>query len=120
MNHLEGLEFIRAYFDELFAKHNLAILDTCLDPCYFDDDIGDPAVDHLQNSKEYLTDLFRKDPTVGVTVVDAVTHDDVISAYLEWFRIKEGEKKVFRKGVAVFVISGRKIIKRHTFIYFEQ
>lgn len=39
MNNQEGLEFIRKYFDELFGRRNVDILDEYLDPDYFDDDI---------------------------------------------------------------------------------
>ena len=44
MNNQEGLEFARKYFDELFGKRNVDALDEYLDPHYFDDDIGDPAI----------------------------------------------------------------------------
>jgi hypothetical protein len=50
MNNQESLEFVRTYFDELFGKWNLAALDLYLDKEYFDDDIGDPNVDHIHFS----------------------------------------------------------------------
>ncbi len=58
MNQEEAREFIQHYFAELFGKHNIEALDEFLHPDYFDDDISDPHVNHLQNSKEYLRALF--------------------------------------------------------------
>lgn len=119
MNDLNGLEFIRTYFDELFNRRNIDALDIYLHEEYFDDDIGDPALDHIQSSKEFLADLFQRNPTIGVEVIDAITHENVISAFLEWSVQENGQKRVIRKGVAIFVIDDRKIRKRHTFLYFE-
>jgi hypothetical protein len=120
MNNQESLEFIRKYFDELFGKRNIDILDVYLDKDYFDGDIGDLSVDHIKNSKEYLAELFRKKPTICVDVKDAMTRDGVITAFLEWFVRENSMKRVIRKGVAIFVVSNRKIAKRHTYIYFEE
>jgi len=120
MENKKGLEFIRKYFDELFGKHNINALDLYLDELYFDDDIGDPTIDHLSNSKEFLKTLFNENPTIGVEVMDAMTHDDVISAFLHWYVIENGVKRVIRKGVALFVVKDQKILKRHTFVYFEE
>jgi len=119
MNNQESLEFIRQYFGELFGKRNLEALDFYLDSNYFDDDIGDPNSSHLKDSKEYLTELFKANPTIGVDVIDAVAHDNVISAFLEWFTCENNVRRTIRKGVAIFVIKNRKILKRHTYIYFE-
>lgn len=83
MNSQESLAFLRAYFDELFNKRNINALDLYLHQDYFDDDIGDPQTDHIQNSKEFLANLFEEHPTMGVEVIDAIAQDDVISAYLE-------------------------------------
>ncbi len=120
MNNQESLEFIRTYFDELFGKRNVDALDVYLDKDYFDDDIADSNVDHIKNSKEYLLELFGRQPTIGVDVKDAIVQDDVISAFLEWFVVGNGVKRVIRKGVAVFVINGHKICKRHTYVYYEE
>lgn len=120
MNSQESQEFIRAYFVELFVKRNIEALDVYLDPNYFDDDIGDPNTNHIQNSKKYLAELFKTSPTIGVNVVNAITHDDVISAYLEWYTCENDIKKIIRKGIAIFVIKDRKILKRHTYIYFGE
>ncbi len=117
MNNQQALEYIRKYFDELFANRNVNILDEYLDPDYFDDDIADPAVDHIQCSKEFLNDLFRKQLTIGVNVQDAMTRDDVISAYLEWYVEEDNNKRTIRKGVAIFCLKNQRILKRHTFIY---
>ena len=86
----------------------------------FDDDIGDPGIDHIQNSKEYLTNMFAQNPTIGVDVKAAIVRDDVISAYLDWHVTENGVKRVIRRGVANFVLKQGKIIKRHTFVYFEE
>jgi hypothetical protein len=120
MNNQEGLEFIRKYFDELFGKRNIDALDVYLDKEYFDDDIADPNVDHKKNSKEYLAELFREKPMLGVDVKDAITHDGIITAFLEWFVQENSVKRVIRKGVAIFVVSNQKILKRHTYIYYEE
>ena len=117
MNQPEALEFIQNYFNELFVRRNLAALDEFLDPAYFDDDIGDPTVDHIQNSKDYLAARFQEQPTIGVNVIDVLVHDDVISAYLQWYDLVDGHQRIYRKGVAIFVMNGRRIVKRHTFIY---
>jgi len=120
MNNQESLEFIRRYFDELFGKRNLDALDLYLDKNHFDDDIADPNVDHIQNSKEYLLALFREKPTIGVDVKDAMTQDNVISAFLEWFVCEKGAKKTLKKGVAIFVLNNGKILKRHNYIYYDK
>ena len=119
MNNKEALQFIRSYFDELFGKRNVAALNAWLHQDYFDDDIGDPAEDHIRNSKEYLQKLFTEKPSIAVEVIDAVTHDDVIAAFLEWYEMDGNIRKTIRKGVAMFVVKDAKIVKRHTFIYQE-
>lgn len=119
MNSQESLEFVRKYFDELFGKRNVDVLDQYLDQEYFDDDIGDPTVDHIKNSKEFLNELFRKQPTIGVEVLDAIARDDVISAYLQWYVRENNHKRTIRKGVAIFVLRDQRILKRRTFVYYE-
>jgi hypothetical protein len=120
MNDHEAFEYIYNYFDQLFGRHNISALDFFLDQDYFDEDIGDPAVDHIKNSKEYLARLFREQPTIGVDVKSAVARDDVISAFLEWHVTENSQKRVIRKGVANFVVKNGKIIRRHTFVYYEE
>jgi hypothetical protein len=120
MDNQEALAFLRTYFDELFGKRNIAALDVYLDQDYFDDDVGDPSVDHLQNSKEFLAELFRKRPTIGVDVKDAIVREDVIAAFLEWFVNENDIKRIIRKGVAMFVVKDQKILRRHTYVYFEE
>lgn len=120
MNHQESLDFIRKFFEELFVQRNLDALDRYLAEDYFDDDIADPHVDHLRNSKEYLQELFRKSPTIGVEVTDAFARDKVISAFLEWFVCEDNLKRTIRKGVAIFVVNNQKIVRRHTFVYYEE
>lgn len=120
MNNQQSLEFVRTYFDELFGKRNVDALDLYLDKDYFDDDIGDPGIDHVKSSKEYLTGLFQRRPTIGVDVTGAMARENVISAYLEWFVTEGNKKRIIRKGVAIFVIKDQKILKRHTFVYYEE
>lgn len=119
MNNQESLKFVRNYFDELFGKRNIDALDLYLDPEYFDDDIGDPSVDHIKNAKKFLKELFRKTPTIGVEVKDAMARDGVISAFLEWYVTESDMKRVIRKGIAIFVLRNQKILKRHTYIYYQ-
>lgn len=120
MNNQESLAFIREYFDELFVRRNIDALDVYLDKDYFDDDISDPTVDHIKNSKEFLTELFKQSPTIGVEVKDAITQDGVISAFIEWSVREISAKRIIRKGVAIFVVHNQQILKRHTFIYYEE
>jgi hypothetical protein len=49
-----------------------------------------------------------------------MNHDDVLTAYLEWFETINGVRKNLQKGIAIFVMKGNKIAKRHTFIYAER
>jgi hypothetical protein len=120
MNDQEGREFIRKYFDELFGRRNVDALDVYLAKDYFDDDISDPTVDHIKNSKEFLTELFKQSPTIGVEVKNAITQDGVISAFIEWSVRENSAKRIIRKGVAIFVVHNQQILKRHTFIYYEE
>jgi hypothetical protein len=120
MNNQEGFNFIQKYFNELFGNHNIDALDHYLDKSYSDDDIGDPAIDHINNSKLFLRELFSEKPTIGVNVVNAITHDDVITAFIEWFVIEDGNKRIIRKGVALFIVKDQKILKRHTFLYYDE
>jgi predicted SnoaL-like aldol condensation-catalyzing enzyme len=119
MNDREALDYLRGYFDELFVKHNVDALDRYLDKEYFDHDIGDTTVDHIQNSKQYLLSLFEREPGIGVEVVRVMGQGDVISAFLEWTVVKDGVRQVNMKGVANFLLRGERILKRHTFIYWR-
>jgi hypothetical protein len=120
MNDQEGFTFIREYFDELFGKRNVDALSSYLDENYFDDDIGEFEVDHVKCSKEFLAALFRRQPTIGVDVKAANVQDNVISAFLHWFVMEEEVKRIIRKGVAMFVVENRKIVRRHTYIYYDE
>lgn len=120
MNNRESHDFVRKYFDALFGCHNVAALDEFLDGSYYDDDIGDPNVDHIQNSKEFLKELFSENPTIGVNVLDTITHDNVISSFVEWFVVENDKRRIIRKGIVTFVVHDQRILKRHTFIYFEE
>jgi predicted SnoaL-like aldol condensation-catalyzing enzyme len=120
MHHAEALAFVKEYFYELFEKHNLEALDTYFDEEYIDDDIGDPGIDQKQNAKAYLANLFKAKPAIGVEVIEVSAQNGVISAFLEWFEKEDGRKHTFRKGVALFVLRNRKILRRHTFIYYDE
>src|SRR5512138_3540711 len=120
MDNQQSLEFIRGYFDELFGKRNLDALELYLDKNHYDDDIGDSSVDHIQNSREYLSALFREKPTIGVEVKDAMTQDDVITAFLEWFTCENNVRQTLMKGVGIFVLKDGKILKRHNYLYYEK
>ena len=120
MDDQEGLAFIRECFAELFGKRNLDALSCYLDENYFDDDIGDAEADHVKCSKEFLSALFKRQPTIGVDVRDAIAQDNVISAFLHWFVLEEDVQRIIRKGVAIFVVDKRKIVKRHTYIYYDE
>lgn len=119
MTNAQALEFLRDYFDELFVQHNVDALDGYLHPDYSDDDIGPGEADHIQNSKKFLRDWFAQEPTIRVDVKDAMAQDDVITAFLEWHRTDRGVRQILRKGVAIFVMKDRQILKRHTYMYFE-
>jgi hypothetical protein len=117
MDNAEALHFIREFFRDVFDKRNPDAVEDYFAPDYFDGDIGDPGVDHIQNSKEFLGNLFAERPSIGVEVKDAVSRDDVIAAFVEWFVVGEGGRRPIRKGIAVFVLKDGKIVKRHTYTY---
>lgn len=121
MNNQEALEFIRKYFDEIFNHRNPDALDSYLDDNYHDDDIGEGDItDHINNSKAYLAEWFRTQPTIGVDVKDAMAQDNVVTAFIDWFVVEDGAKRAIMKGVAIFVLNNRKILKRHTYIYYKE
>lgn len=117
MTNDQALDFLRRYFDELFVHHNLDALDVYLHPDYFDDDIGPDEPDHIQNSRDFLRDWFGNEPSMGVTVKDAMAQDDVLTAFLEWHRAGQGVQQTIQKGVAIFVLKDGRIYRRHTYIY---
>jgi hypothetical protein len=120
MDSSEALTFLRKYFNDLFGRRNVDALDGYLHENYFDGDIGDSQPDHIRNSKEFLTQWFAQNPTIGVEVKDALARDDVISAFLEWSAAEDGVRKPLQKGVAVFVMKDGKIIRRQTYIYWQR
>jgi predicted SnoaL-like aldol condensation-catalyzing enzyme len=120
MNDQDAFEYIKGYFHDLFTRRDLTALDRYLDREYCDDDIGDPTVDQIANSKEYLGRLFLEKPTIGVDVIRAVSHGDVIAAFLEWHVREDDVRKVIMKGLANFQLRGNRILKRQTFIYYNE
>jgi len=120
MDNAQALTFLRRYFEDLFVRRNVDALDEYLHREYFDGDIGESASDHVRNSKEFLKRWFAEEPTIGVEVKDAVTHDGVISAFLEWSVAGNGIRTPLQKGVAVFALKDGKIIRRNTFIYWKR
>ena len=119
MNNAEAHRFIQQYFKRLFVDRDLTALDEHLHPNHWDDDIGESSTDHIQNSKEYLTNLFKNTPTIGVEVHSTMIVDNVITSFLEWFRKEGGQKVSLMKGVGIFVMEGNQILKRHNYLYYE-
>lgn len=115
----EALKYIKDYFKTLFVYKELDKITNFLHPDYWDDDIGDSNVNHISSSKEYLSELFKRRPHVGVKVIDANIQNNVITAYLEWHNDISRMDSIWMKGVAIFVLESSKIIKRHTYIYYE-
>lgn len=103
----------------MFDRRNLDILDSFLDENYFDEDIGDPKINHIQNSKEFLAEWFKEQPTLGIDVMDAIAQENVISAFLQWHVTEANAKKIVQKGVAIFVVKNQRIARRHTWIYYK-
>ena len=111
--------FIREYFHALFETRDLDALGDYLHPDYIDDDIGNDRIDNIEAGKSYLTDLFRRHPTVNVSVGKTVVVDDVITSYLEWTTTRSGQAVVHIRGTATFVMDAGRIRRRHTFVYFN-
>lgn len=120
MDQATAERFVRDYFRALFVDHDLDSLDTYLDKDYWDDDIGETGTDHIVNSKEYLRAMFTEKPGVGVEVKGVSTLDDTITSYLYWYVAEGGVKTITMKGVAIFEMKGKRIAKRHTYIYWEK
>ena len=119
MNDNEALEYIQKYFYELFGKKDLSVLERYLDPNYWDDDIGNNSVNHINDSKDYLQNWFEKNPTINVYVSKAQIANNVICAFLEWNQQTDGKVKTIMKGIGIFEIEGMKIVKRHSYIYYK-
>jgi hypothetical protein len=120
MDSVQTREFICRYFKRLFNDRDVAVLEECLDGQYWDDDIGKTDLDHVQKSKDFVSDLFRRVPTIGVEVRGTAVLDDVITAYLEWFDYEKGMRSTWMRGVGVFEMKGGRILKRHTYIYYRR
>jgi predicted SnoaL-like aldol condensation-catalyzing enzyme len=118
MEDIEAYDFVYDYFNEVFNKKNVDALDMYLDENYYDDDIGQESKNHIRNSKEFLANLFMKNPRIEIEVNKVMVKDNVVTAYLEWKNTQNGIKTVLKKGIGIFVIRNNKIIKRHTFIYY--
>lgn len=117
LNNNESFLFIDKYFYTLFVKRKLEKLDDFLHSDYWDDDCGVAGINHIEESKKYLNDLFQRKPEVGVKVHSAHLHDNVITANLEWYNDISDPATLWMKGVGLFVMESGKIHKRHTFIY---
>ena len=120
MNDDEAFDFIKTYFYKLFSKRNLDCLDIYLAKDHFDDDIGILEKDHIRNSKEYLSKWFIDEPTIDVDVIKVISNDNVITAYLNWYVIRNNQKHIIKKGIGIFTIREMKIVKRHTYMYFSE
>ena len=119
MTDQEAAEFVRDYFVTLFETRDLSALEQYVHPDYFDDDIGDPEIDHVEAGKGYLQSLYQRHPTINVTPIRTIVQDEVISSYLEWSTTASGERTVHVRGIALFVMESGRILKRHTFIYYN-
>jgi len=117
MNDHDATRFVTDYFAALFVTRDLSALDQYMHPDYVDDDIGDDDIDHIEAGKGFLQDLFRRHPSINVSVKRAVIHDDVITAYLEWTTTQDGKPTVHIRGVASLVMESGRIKRRHTFVY---
>jgi ketosteroid isomerase-like protein len=119
MNDQEATKFVRDYFAAVFETRDLAALDEYLHPDYRDDDIGDDGIDHIEAGRAYLKDLYKRHPSINVSVKKAVVHDGVITSYLEWSTTTQGQTTVHIKGTAGFVMESGRIRRRHTFVYYN-
>ncbi len=120
MNDTEGLAYIRKYFDQIFNDRDTDKLEVFLAKEYDDDDIPDSEIDHIKNSREYLANLFQEIPTIQVKVNGAVTYDNIIVTFVEWYRTEQGIKQPLKKGICLFTLNNEdRIIKRHNYIYFD-
>ena len=117
LDNKDAFTFIEEYFSVLFKERKLEKLNDYLHQEYWDDDIGASGIDHIENGKQYLTQLFERKPKVGVIVKSAMICDNVITAYLEWYNDVTEMKSLWLKGIGLFVMDSGKIRKRHTFIY---
>lgn len=117
MTDAQAAAFLAEYFKTLFIDRDLARMSDYLHPDYWDDDIGDPKCDHIENGKQYLLSLFESKPNVGVIVKRAVIEDEVITAYLEWYDDLQNPESLWLKGIGLFEMDRGKIRKRHTYIY---
>lgn len=117
MNDEEAKLFIVDYFEEIFTKRNISSLDSFLHKDYWDDDIGDPNVNHIENSKEYLANLFKENKDIDIDVDRVMSFENTIVAYLTWYENKNKEKMILRRGVVIFEVEKARIKKRHTYLY---
>ncbi len=120
MNNEEGLAYIRNYFDQIFNGRYTDKLEVFLAQGYDDDDIPDTETDHIKNSREYLTRLFQEIPNIKVKVNGAFTYDNIVVAFIEWYRAEDGIVQPLKKGICLFTLNNEnRIIKRHNYIYFD-
>ena len=120
MNNKEAYEYIRTYFHRLFVERDISALDEYLHPDYWDDDIGESGISHIDNSKQFLYSLFQRLPNIDVNVENVMCNENVITVCLQWVDLHGGHPEILRKGIAVFVLTERKISRRHTYIYFDK
>ena len=116
---LAGRRFLQNYFDGLFIKKDLSFIDKYMDQEYFDYDIGPSVKDHIKNSKEFLKDIFEKQPNLRVIVKKVKRIGSILCAQLQWVIIENRIKKLYMEGIATFEIKKQKIRKRNTLIYID-
>jgi hypothetical protein len=120
MDDNEAFIFVSAYFKELFTNKNVGILDKYLHKDYWDDDIGNSDVNHIENSKVFLKNMFYINPSIDVEVKKVQILEKIITAYIEWFNYDKNEKQILMKGIVIFELKDLQIIKRHTYMYYEK
>ena len=111
---LGSKKFLVNYFDNLFIKRDLSTLDKYLDKNHFDYDIGFSSKDHTANSKQYLSELFIRKPTIRVKVLKTKTIKNVICAQLRWYETINKKEIVWQEGIATFLIQNNKMFYMHT------
>ena len=120
MNDDAAFEYIQTYFHRLFVERDISALDEYLHPDYWDDDIGESGISHIDDSKIFLSNLFKRHPNINVNVENVMCNENVITACLRWVDQHDGHQETLRKGIAVFVLVEHRILKRHTYIFFDK
>ena len=112
--------FLRNYFHELFVKKDVSCLDRYLSPDYFDSDIGPGVKDHVRNSKDYILNMYKTDPTLHVIVREVRKVERAYCAHLVWRHSENGIENTRFEGIATFIIEKNKIKRRSTLLFNQE